>query len=165
MRKMKAKELSLNEFEKYGSFAKMIDPENISVGPEVHEFFCDQLVYYTASAAPVGISTSHVMKRPVVIDKTEIHRQCGEVVLPLDGDIYIHVGPRSDIDAPPFDKFEIFRVPIGTAVLLKPGTWHFAAFPVEKETVSVLVLLPERTYANDCIVVEIPEEEQIALEE
>ena len=30
---------------------------------------------------------------------------------------------------------------------------------------SVLVMLPERTYANDCVVVDIPEEHQIRLEE
>ena len=164
MRKVKAKELNVQDFEKYGAFAKMIDPENVSVGPSIHEFFCDQLVYYTASSAPVGLSTSHVLKRPVVVERTEIHRECGEVVLPLDGDIYMHVGPRSDIDAPPFDKFEIYRVPMGTAVYMRPGTWHFACFPAEKDAVSVLVLLPERTYANDCVVVDIPEEDQIGLE-
>lgn len=165
MRAVKAKELTIQDFEKYGTFARMIDPENVSVGPEVHEFFCDQLVYYTASSSPVGLSTSHVLKRPVIVDKTEIHRECGEVLLPLDGDIYMHVGPRSDVDAPPFDEFEIYRVPRGTAVCLRPGTWHFAAFPCDQDKVSVLVLLPERTYANDCVVVEFPPEKRICLEE
>ena len=165
MRKTKAKELTLQDFEQYGSFAKMTDPDGLSVGPKIHEFFCDQLVYYTASASPVGLSTSHVLKRPVVVDTTEIHRCCGEIILPLDGDVYIHVGPRSDPAEPPFSKFEIFRVPAGTAVSMRPGTWHFAAFPCTKDTVSVLVMLPERTYANDCVVVRIPEKEQILLDE
>lgn len=165
MRKVKAKELNLDDFEKYGTYAKMIDPENISVGPAIHEFFCDQLVYNTSSASPVALSTSRVLKRPVIVETTEIHRQCGEVLLPLNGDIYIHVGQPSDIDAPPYEKFEIFRVKMGWAVNLRPGTWHFAAFPCEKDAVSVLVLLPERTYANDCIVKQIPLEHQFCLED
>lgn len=165
MRTVKAKELCLNDFDRYGNFAKMTDPENLSVGPEIHKFFCDQLVYYTGSNMPVGLSTSLVQKRPVVIDRTEVHRNCGEVMLPLDGDVYIHVGPRSGLNEAEFDKFEIFRVPMGTAVCLRPGTWHFAAFPCEKERVSVLVMLPERTYANDCVVVDIPEDLQFGLEE
>lgn len=165
MRTTRAKELSLESFNKYGTFAAMTEPDNHSVGPDIHEFFCDQLVYCTAPGLPVGLSTSHVLRRPVVIDRTEIHKNCGEVMLPLDGDIYIHVGPRSGIDEADFEKFEIFRVPMGTAVCLRPGTWHFAAFPCTKEAVSVLVLLPERTYANDCIVVDIPEDRQIRLEE
>jgi ureidoglycolate lyase len=164
MRKVKAKELSLEEFKKYGTFSKMVDPVNISVGPAIHEFFCDQLVYNTASSSPVALSTSRVMKRPVVVETTEIHRQCGEVLLPLDGDVYIHVGQCSDIDSPPYDKFEIFRVRQGWAVCLRPGTWHFAAFPCEKDVVNVLVLLPERTYANDCVVKHIPPEQQITLD-
>ena len=95
MRSIPAKELSLENFDQYGSFSRLINPDKVSVGPAIHEFFCDQLVYYTASTSPVGISTSRVLKRPVVVDTTEIHRCCGEVILPLDGAVYIHVGPRS----------------------------------------------------------------------
>lgn len=164
MHKIKAKVLSLDDFSKYGTYAKMVDPDNISVGPAIHEFFCDQLVYNTSSSSPIALSTSRVLKRPVIVDTTEIHKECGEVLLPLDGDVYIHVGPRSDVDAPPYEKFEIFRVEQGWAICLRPGTWHFAAFPCEKEAVSVLVLLPERTYANDCIVKQIPAEQQIILD-
>lgn len=152
-------------FDQYGSFSRLINPDKVSVGPAIHEFFCDQLVYYTASTSPVGISTSRVLKRPVVVDTTEIHRCCGEVILPLDGDVYIHVGPRSDIDDPPYEKFELFRVPQGTAVYMRPGTWHFAAFPCTQDCVNVMVLLPERTYANDCIVAHIPKDRQIRLAE
>lgn len=93
MRSIPAKELSLENFDQYGSFSRLINPDKVSVGPAIHEFFCDQLVYYTASTSPVGISTSRVLKRPVVVDTTEIHRCCGEVILPLDGDVYIHGRP------------------------------------------------------------------------
>ena len=85
------------------------------------------------------------------------------MILPLDGDVYIHGGPRSDIDDPPYEKFELFRVPQGTAVYMRPGTWHFAAFPCTQDCVNVMVLLPERTYANDCIVAHIPKDRQIRL--
>lgn len=138
MRATKAKELTLENFERYGSFASMVEPRNLSVGPEIHAFFCDQLVYYTAPGLPVGLSTSHVRKRPVVVDRTEVHRNCGEVLLPLDGDIYIHVGPAPGWTRPTLRSSRSSGVPQGTAVCLRPGTWHFAAFPCTAEAVSVL---------------------------
>lgn len=164
MHKQKAKELTLEGFHKYGEFSQMLSPDGLRVGPDIHAFFCDRIVYSFASPSPVGFSISRVQKRPVVVDTTEIHRLCGEILMPLDGDVYIHVGPVSDPDEPPFEQFELFRVPKGWMVSLKPGTWHFAAFPCSQDTVDVLVALPERTYANDCVVKKIPEADRLELD-
>jgi ureidoglycolate lyase len=164
MRKVKPKELSLESFSKYGRFAKIINPDGPSVGPKIHEFFRDQLVFSYASAFPVGISVSHIQDRPRIISVTEIHRDTGELLLPLTGDIYCHVGMCSGHSDPDYSTFEIFRVPKGTAIMVYNGVWHHAGFPCGKDDVDVMVLLPERTYANDCIVIQIPSESQIEID-
>ena len=64
----------------------------------------------------------------------------------------------------PLEEIEIFRVPQGTLISLRPGIWHHAPFTVNSECANVLIVLPERTYANDCTVYEIPEESQIEIE-
>lgn len=60
---------------------------------------------------------------------------------------------------------EFFRVPKGTIVSLRPGIWHHAPFAYNSEHVNVIIVLPERTYANDCTVYEIPEERRIEIEQ
>lgn len=164
MRKVKPQELTLAAFAKYGRFAAMTNPDGPSVGPAIHEFFRDQIVFSYASAFPVGLSVSHVKNRPMLVDVTEIHRDTGEVMLPLTGDVYCHVGLPSGYDDADYDSFESFRIPKGTAVVIDNGVWHHACFPCGEGDVDVLVLLPERTYANDCIVRSIPADKQFMIE-
>lgn len=161
MRKVIPKELTLEAFDAFGRFSDAVDPKGPSVGPEIHEFFRDALVFNTASPYPVSLSVSRVLDRPHVIATTEIHPTSGELILPLNGDVYCHVGLPSGPDEPDFNTFEVFRIPAGTAVMLNNGVWHYATFPCGTDPVSVLILLPERTYAYDCVVVDIPQEDQI----
>jgi len=88
-----------------------------------------------------------------LIDTCEFHTSTSEGILPLDGDIFLHVGPVTPDDQVPLADLEVFFVPKGTFVVLKPGIWHHAPFAAEKgRTVNTQILLPPRTYANDCIV-------------
>ena len=59
---------------------------------------------------------------------------------------------------------EAFIVPKGTLVCLNLGVWHLSAMPLNKETAHVLIVLPERIYLNDCIVVDYPEEKWVQIE-
>ena len=91
----------------------------------------------------------------MVIDVSEFHSACGEGNLPLDGDIAIHVGPATPNGETPVGRIEVFRVPKGAMVVMRPGVWHHAPFALDTDCVNTLIVLPERTYANDCQVVEI----------
>ena len=71
-----------------------------------------------------------------------------EGILPLDGDIDIFVGPSSFRVDP--ETVVAFRVPKGTFVRLNPGVLHGRQFVVDSPEVNVLILLPERTFGNDC---------------
>ena len=61
------------------------------------------------------------------------------------------------------EKTEAFIVPKGTLVKLNTGVWHLAALPVHNELLHVMIILPERTYANDCIVCQYPEDRQVEI--
>jgi ureidoglycolate lyase len=102
-------------------------------------------------------------KRPFIIDVTEMHTSCGEGLLPLDGDVLLHAGPASAPGEVPLDGFEIFKVPKGTFVSLRPGVWHHAPFAYHAEKVNVLIVLPERADANDCSTYQVPAESQIKI--
>ena len=52
---------------------------------------------------------------------------------------------------------------MGTFVKLNIGVWHLAALPVHKKAAKVLIVLPERTYATDCIVEQYDEKDQMEL--
>ena len=84
--------------------------------------------------------------------------------MPLDGDILMHVAPAVPDDQPPVDQIEVFHVPKGTMVVINPGVWHQAAFPFNCESVNILCILPERTYAIDCHLRDLPEGKLVEIE-
>ena len=83
-------------------------------------------------------------------------------ILCLDDDVILHVAPPSKEPVP--ELTEAFIVPKGTLVCLNLGVWHLSAMPINLDTAHVLIVLPERIYLNDCIVVDYPEERQVRIE-
>jgi len=158
------KELSLEGFRAYGSFASMIEPQSVKIGAEPIEFFRDMVRLDLGGASIASFSVCRVSERPAVVDVTEFHSRCGEGIMPLDGDIVIHVGPATPAGDVPIDRIKAFRVPKGTFVSIHPGVWHHAPFAAGTDCVNTLIVLPERTYANDCEVYEIPEQGRIELD-
>jgi ureidoglycolate lyase len=112
-----------------------------------------------------AFSVTRIQKREKIIDAMECHMRTGEGILPLDGDILIHVAPATPTDNIPLDQIEVFRVPKGTLITLRPGVWHCAPFVENENVVNVLIVLPERTYVNDVFFYMIPKEEQIGIVE
>ena len=98
------------------------------------------------------------------IDTYEYHNTCAEAMLPLDGDAYIHVAPAGPADRIPYDAVEVFRVPKGTMVTLRPGVWHHGPFCVDTDSLQTLIILPERLYAYDCTVLTAPEADKLRIE-
>ena len=163
MKSVKAEELSVETFLPFGFYANMLDPDAEKIGKEPIEFYRDMAQQDLGGKAIVSFSTCRVEKRALVVDVTEYHTATGEGCLPLDNDILIHVGPASPGAVPPLDKIRVFRVPQGTMVVIRPGIWHHAPFTVDNKPANVLIVLPERTYANDCIVVELKKADQIGI--
>jgi len=164
MRTVKIEDLSPQAFLPFGFYAQQINPSTDKLGAPPVEFFRDMVQQDLGQATRVSFSTCRVEQRAKKIDVSEYHSQTGEAILPLDRDVLIHVGPATAGNAVPLDKLRVFRVPRGTLVVLRPGVWHHAPFTMDGEPANVLIVLPERTYANDCVVVELPEADQLVIE-
>ncbi len=163
MKEVKIEKLSLESFKPYGYYENMINPDTYRLGQPPVEFYRDMLQLNLGKSTIASFSICRVEKRPEIIDVTEYHSSVGEGILPLDSDILIHVGDATGKGDVPLDEFRVFFVPKGTMVVLKPGIWHHAPFVEDSDTANVLIVLPERTYANDCVVVEPAEEDRIKI--
>ncbi len=163
MKTVQVRQLSTDGFMPFGFYANMIDPKAEKLGAAPVEFFRDMVQQDLGNATKVSFSICRVEKREPVIDVTEYHSSVGEGILPLDNDILIHVAPATPPGTlPPPKDFAVFYVPQGTMVVLRPGVWHHAPFTVNDDPANTLIVLPERTYANDCQVVEL---EKIGIEQ
>ncbi len=161
MRTAEVKRLTREAFRPFGDFAALTGPQGECIGEPPVEFYRDMLPLRLGSSTTASISVCRVTTRPSVIDMTEFHDQTEEGILPLDGDVLIHVAAATPDDKPPIDGMEVFRVPRGTFVVLRRGVWHHAPFSVDKDVVNCLILLPERTYMVDCTVRKLGRAQQV----
>jgi ureidoglycolate lyase len=153
MNRISIEELSVETFLPFGFFARLIGPEGESLGGSPVTFFRDMLQLNTGGNALPSFSVCKVESRPLEISTYEFHSMTGEGILPLDNDVAIHVVPATrSANHLPLDKVRVFRLPRGTMVVLRPGVWHHAPFTLNDRPAHVLIVLPERTYANDCTV-------------
>ena len=159
MKTIKVQELTVENFAKYGAFGDMLNPSGPFLGAEPSVFYRDMVMLGLGPANEAAFSVCRVTKSADVVTNIEYHKYTGEGILPLDGDVNLVFAPATANGDVPFDRLEVFRAPKGTFVAIRPGVWHCGAFAREG-VVSVLIVLPQRTYANDCVVVRIPEGEQ-----
>ena len=164
MRTIKAEPLSAEAFLPFGFYANLINPTAAKLGAAPIEFFRDMVQQDLGGASIVSFSTCRVEQRPLVIDACEYHSALAEGLLPLDHDVLVHVAPASADGQVPLDAMRVFAVPRGTMVVLRPGVWHHAAFTVNSTEANLLIALPQRAYANDCIGVELGAADQIRIE-
>jgi ureidoglycolate lyase len=169
MRELEYRPLTPEAFAPFGSYAPMIAPDAGGraaprLGEPPVEFFRDLVQSGIASDTTVSFGTCRVTRRPPVIDRSEYHDTSCEALMPLDGDVLVHVAPAVPGDRFPADRAEVFLVPRGTMVVVRPGVWHHGPFALAPAgTVSCLVALPERLYARDCHEGPIADEDRIRI--
>ncbi|MBS2212681.1 DUF4867 family protein [Carboxylicivirga mesophila] len=165
MKTIQVESLSQEAFKSFGTYANLINPAGERLGAKPVEFFRDQLQLDVNGALPLSYSCCRVEKREYVINILEYHTSCCEAVLPLDNDILLQVGPATvNGDEIPYDRIRVFYVPQGTVVTLRPDVWHWGPFTVNDKPANILINLPERTYANDCVVKELSEKDWMRIE-
>ena len=159
MRKIKAQPLTVAGFHPYGSYLDVVNPSGNHLG----DFFNDHVTFPNGGALSVAFS-SLVIHRPeqMLITAAEFHNTTCEAIVAMDDDVVLHVAPPTTEAVPQLT--EAFVVPAGTLVKLNTGVWHMGAYPLHKETAHLLIVLPERIYANDCTVVEYAPEDQMLIE-
>lgn len=161
MKDLKIEELSLDTFNEFGTFKNTINPSTEHFGIDPVTFYRDMVQQDMGTKTVTSYSVCRVQPRDFEINISEYHSHCGEGILALDNDIIIHVGPGSANGELPVDKMRVFRVPQGTMVSLKPGVFHHAPWTANDKVANALIVLPQRTYANDCIVIEHTDDQKI----
>jgi len=165
MRTVKSKELTVEDFLPYGTYANFINPSFEKFDAPPIEFFRDMVQQNLGTSGTVSFSTCRVERRDMIVDIVEYHSHTAEGILPIDNDILIHVAAATAPDGcVPVDKIVVFRIPKGTMAVIRPGVWHHAPFTANDQAANVLITLPERTYANDCKVFDISDEDRIRIE-
>jgi ureidoglycolate lyase len=164
-KQIKIKQLTCEAFQPYGSFANMTEPTGPKFGKGIVEFYRDMAILNLGQNTEAAFSAQRLQKRENIINAMECHQHTGEACMPLDGDILIHVAPATHLQTVPLDQIEVFRIPKGTLFVMRPGVWHCAPFAYKADVVNVMVVLPERTYANDIYFYKMTKEEEIQIVE
>lgn len=161
MRQIKVQPLTHEAFSPFGQFYNMEQPQGHALCGALHQFFPDRLA--ADSAHRVGYSPI-LVKKPerMLITQQEYHTTTWEMILPLDDDMILHVAPAS-AGTPVTHLAKAFLVPKHTLVKMNAAIWHLAPLPATKELLTAMIILPECTYANDCTVVDLSDEEQFEI--
>jgi ureidoglycolate lyase len=161
MRQIKVQPLTHEEFAPFGQFYAYDKPQGYALCGELHQFFPDRLT--ADSTHRVGYSPI-VVKKPekMIITQQEYHTTTWEMILPLDDDMILHVAPAS-AGTPVTQLAKAFLVPKHTLVKMNAAIWHLAPLPASKEQLTAMIILPECTYANDCTVVDLAQDQQFEI--
>lgn len=163
MRRIKAVPITVENFRPYGCFVNMLEPTGNCFPGVESSFYPDQAMLSVRGATPIAFSPLVVNKpERMLITKSEYHDLTGEGIFIIDDDAVIHVAPPSNREIVP-EKTEAFIVPRGTLVQINTGVWHLSPLPLHKDVLHVMIVMPERVYANDCKVCDFPETEYIEI--
>lgn len=161
MRTVVVKELSDDAFKLFGDFKNMLSTDEYRLGQEGNNEFRPDIMQIDMGNKTPSFSIAKVSGCEMVIENIEYHRFASEGLIPLDGDCIIFVGRSSwMVDTA---SIEAFRVPMGTLVRLNPGVLHGRQFVTGNGSVNIMVILPMRTYGNDCEFIPLKEEEKIKI--
>ena len=163
MRVIKTQPLTKKDFAPYGEYYSMVKPDGYALCGELHSFYPDRVL--SSQCGNVGFSPIAVKKpAQMKITQVEYHTTTNELIIPLNDDMIIHVAQPS-AGKPIPDQTKAFIVPKGTIVKMNACVWHLAPLPRRKDVLNAMIVLPECTYMNDCIVVDLKEDEQFIIED
>lgn len=157
MRTIQVKPITNESFAPFGQFYPMNKPNGYALCGEIHRFYPDRLT--AVCEHNVGYSPLVVQKpEKMIITAVEYHTTTWEMILPLDEDMILHVAPASG-GTPVPELTQAFLVPARTLVKINAAIWHLAPLPATKQSLTAMIILPECTYANDCTVVNLEEDQ------
>lgn len=149
--------LSGQSFTSFGTVITMPPQPSDAAGPGWH-WWSDTALLPGGDPA-YGVGYLSLDPSALRFDWAEQHMRSGEMIVPVGGDCLIYVGlPQGPIgqELPDLERFQVFRLQVGQAVILKPGIWHGAPFALN-EPLSVIVLLLQNTGRGDTKVVRFSE--------
>ncbi len=162
MKTIKVQNLTKEDFSPFGSYYDMANPDGYALRGELHAFFPDRLLAYhdgQVAFSPILVKKPDVMK----VTQIEYHTTTSEIIMPLNDDMILHVAPPS-AGKPLPEYTKAFLVPKNTIIKMNACVWHLAPLPANADELTAMIVLPECTYMNDCIVVDLKENEQFIIE-
>lgn len=162
MKKIKVEQLSKQAFAPFGAYYDMANPDGYALRGELHAFYPDRLTAYhdgQVAFSPITVKKPDVMK----VTQVEYHTTTCEIIMPLSDDMILHVAPPS-AGKPLPELTKAFIVPKNTLIKMNACVWHLAPLPANADSLTAMIILPECTYMNDCIVVDLKEDEQFIIE-
>ena len=162
MKKIKVEQLSKQAFAPFGTYYDMANPDGYALRGELHAFYPDRLTAYhdgQVAFSPITVKKPDVMK----VTQVEYHTTTCEIIMPLSDDMILHVAPPS-AGKPLPELTKAFIVPKNTLIKMNACVWHLAPLPPNADSLTAMIILPECTYMNDCIVVDLKEDEQFIIE-
>ena len=164
MREIKIEELTPEAFRIFGTFTKMTDPVRRGNKISGMAFYSDLEILELGTAHTAAFSTTRVTDSfPKTVVSLEQHSHCGEGIMSMDNDMLVYFAPAGATIQEALKEIKAFRVPPHVMLTIRPGVWHCMPFPAEAPVVNVLNVLPERTYANDCTMHLLEEQDRIAI--
>jgi ureidoglycolate hydrolase len=142
--------LTKEAFEKYGSYTSPFCQKDYCFDGGFFRFHRDAIQQNLSRESVVSYSVCEVLENPSHLVSLEFHDNCEELIMPLDGDMVMVVGPAVNSTDCPVDQLEAFFVPCGTYVKVRCGVWHGIPFKTNDNPLHILCALPERTYRKDC---------------
>jgi ureidoglycolate lyase len=148
--KLQIQNLSQEAFAPYGEVIELPDRPADASGPAWQ--WWGNLMTMTEGERPYAVGYLTAAPAEMQFDWAERHMQTDELIAPLTGDCLVYVAPPDHPDEPDRlpgqDRFSVFRVRSGQAVLLRRGVWHGAPM-AETGLVRVLIVLQQDAGSRD----------------
>ena len=148
------RELSAEAFEPYGRVLERPGRSEDAAGPGWTWWAETQVLESDGRRWGIGYLDLRPAERR--FDWAERHMRTQETILPLGGTCLVYVAPPEHLDEPeripPFERFEVFRVPPGSGVVMDPGVWHGAPLAADGPARAIVLIL-EGTGREDVTVV------------
>lgn len=143
-----AEELSEEAFAPYGRIVKVPEEPAPRSGAGWECWYGFQVL---ECRWPLYLGAVRTALRPIVVDAMERHTHTFELLYPHGTDLIQPLAlplALDDADARPDPAtLRAFRLPVGFGIVMHPGTWHSAAFPVGRDgTYSFACMQPDFPY-------------------
>jgi ureidoglycolate lyase len=140
--------------------------DNTGVDPafdsEVFSFWND-LSVGDVSGASVSFGLVRTKPGDMKAPMLERHINTTETLVPLDEDIVLVLAEPSPAETPDLDTLAAFRIPRGTPVTLRKGTWHYVPLIPGKKEGRTLVVFRQGTPGDDLQVHEVLEKDGVSI--
>lgn len=133
--------------EVFAPYGKIIDITGRAPDAQEIDFSFYYNLVETDFAGPVAISlVESKLQKHLYSLSLEVHRSTEEVLIPLDGTIYLLLSKtaKDDDSQPDLQSVKAFAVTPGQAVCLPPGVWHRAPLSLHN-SVKTLCLIRKGT--------------------